>query len=161
MILLRLQTITSCKTKTSITDICLLFSLQVKPSLADRGVWNSKNGENRTLSNNKVSAKDVTPEDTLALNCHKTLLIHLIQPHLTRFCSLNSNHTLLVASFETISVVEEYWGGGGGGGQGAIFFLEGIAMHEHGLTMCIDFKGDYIKRWRKAVLIVQPLVGEG
>ena len=38
IILLRLRTITSCRTMTSITDICLLFSLQVKPSIEVKGV---------------------------------------------------------------------------------------------------------------------------
>ena len=52
------QTITSYKTVSHIIDICLLFALQVKPSLAVKGVWNSKNGQNRDLSNNIVSAKE-------------------------------------------------------------------------------------------------------
>ena len=30
-------------------------------------------------------------------------------------------------------------------GKGATIFCEGIAMHEHCLTNCIDVKGDYIK----------------
>ena len=58
MILLRLQTITSCKTITSITDIYLLFLLQIKPIIAVWDVWNSKDVQNRGSSNNKVSAKE-------------------------------------------------------------------------------------------------------
>ena len=41
---------------TSITDI--FFPLQVKPSLAVRGVWNSKTGQNRGSSNSKMPAKE-------------------------------------------------------------------------------------------------------
>ena len=91
--------------------------------------------------------KDMTPEDTLALNCYRTLLIHQIQPRLTFICSLNSNHTFLVASSETVHVVQECWGGGGGG-PGAVVFHEGIAMHEHRSTKCIDVRGDYIEKSR-------------
>ena len=38
--------------------------------------------------------------------------------------------------------------GGGGGlfGRLQTVFREGIAMHEHRLTKCLDVKGDYIKK---------------
>ena len=72
-----------------------------------------------------LQKKDMTPKDTLALNCYKTLLIHHIQPRPTFICSLNSNHTFLVASLETIHVEEECLGVG----QDATVFHEGIAMH--------------------------------
>ena len=147
MILLRLQTITFCKTIPSITDICLLFSLQVKPSIAVRGVYEILKimGRNRGSSNIRVpiQKKDMIPEYTLALNCYRTLLIHHIQPRLTFICSLNSitRNTILVASLETLCVVEECLGS-----QCATVFLEGIAMHEHRLTRCIAVNGNYIKK---------------
>ena len=137
MILWRLQTITSYKTITSITDICFLFSLQVKPGLAVRGVWNSKNGQNRSSSYNKVSAKE--RHDAwrfFALNCYRALLIHKVQLRLTFICSLNTNHTFLVTRLETIRIVEDCLRG-----QGVTVFREGIAMHEHRSTKWTDVKG--------------------
>ena len=50
------------------------------------------------------------PEETAASNCYSILLVHQIQPSLTFICYLNPNHIFLVASWETIRVVEEYWG---------------------------------------------------
>ena len=47
---------------------------------------------------------------TAALNCYRTRLIHQIQHRPPFICSLNSNHIFLVASLETIRVLEEYWG---------------------------------------------------
>ena len=82
--------------------------------------------------------KHMTPEDTLALNCYRTFLIHQIQPRLTFISSLNSNHTFLVASLEK-SIVEDFMGN-----QGATVFREGIAMHEHRWTKCIDVEGGTI-----------------
>ena len=65
-----------------------------------------------------MQKKDMTPEDTLALNCYRTLLVHQIQLHLTFICSLKSHLPATV-------------------------FSEGIAIHEHHLTKCIDAKGGY------------------
>ena len=54
-------------------SICLPFSLQVGPDLAVTGVWNSKNGQNRGLINNKVlQRKDMTPEESVAWNYYST-----------------------------------------------------------------------------------------
>ena len=80
----------------------------------------------------------MTPEDSLPLNCYRTLLIHQIQPRLAFICSLNLNHTFLVTSLETMCVVEECLGD-----QDA---AEGIAVHEHRWTKCIDVMGDYLKQ---------------
>ena len=91
--------------------------------------------------------KDMTPEDTLAMNCYRTLLNNQIQTCPVFICSLNSNHTFLVASSETLRVVKECWGGGGGARASTTVFREGIAMHKHRLTKCIDVKGDYIKKY--------------
>ena len=79
-----------------------------------------------------LQKKDMTPEDTL--NCHRTHLIHRIQPRLTFICSLNSNHTFLVTSLETNPVVEVLGGGGG----------DGIAICENCLAKRIDGKWNYI-----------------
>ena len=130
MILLKLQTITFCKTITSITDVCLLFSLQVKPTIAVRGLLNSEmdNIEARAIIK-CLQKTDMTPEDTVALICYRTLLIHQIQPPLTFICSLNSDQTFLVASLETIHVAKECMGD-----PGATIFREGIAMYEHRFT---------------------------
>ena len=57
-----------------------------------------------------LQKKEMTPEDTLALNGYRVPLIHQSQSRLTFICSLNSNYTLLVASLETIHVVEESLG---------------------------------------------------
>ena len=62
MILLRLQTITSCKTITSITDICLLFSLQFKPSIAVGGILNS---------NQRTDSPEGRPSDLGTKNLQK------------------------------------------------------------------------------------------
>ena len=111
MILLRLQTKTYCKTKTSITDICLLFSVQVKPTLAVNGYEILKMDKTEALGIVKcLQKKDITPEDTFALKCYRTLLIHQIQFCLNFICSLNSNHSFLVAILETIRVVEDCLG---------------------------------------------------
>ena len=57
-----------------------------------------------------LQKKDMTPKDTLALNCYRTLLIHPIEPCLTFICFLNSNDTFLVANLETVRVVEDCLG---------------------------------------------------
>ena len=88
-----------------------------------------------------LQKKDMTSEDTLALKCYMTLLIH---QSLTFICSLMSKHPFLVASLETIRVVEECLGD-----QGASVFCDGIAMHEHRLTEDIDVKGDYTEKSRE------------
>ena len=54
---------------------------------------------------------------------------------------------------KTMCVVEDCLGD-----QGASFFLEGIALHEHRWTKCIDVIGDYCGK--KKVWIVPPLLGE-
>ena len=120
MILLRLQTITSCKTKKSITDICLLFSLQIKSSTAVRGLWNSKSGQNRSSSNDKVSAKE-------RHTTWRYFGFELLQGPLNSPDSAPSDFYFFpnLASLET-SV-----------------FYEGIARHEHRLIKCTDVKGDY------------------
>ena len=57
-----------------------------------------------------LQKKDMTPKEIMALNCNSTLVIHQIQPYLTFICSLNPSHAFLVASLETVGVVEEYVG---------------------------------------------------
>ena len=83
--------------------------------------------------------KDLKPEDTSALNCYRTLLIHQNQPRLTFVYFLNSDNTCPVASLKTIRFVEDCLVD-----QGAAVYREGIAMHEHHWTNCIDVKGDFI-----------------
>ena len=143
MFLLRSQAITSCKTIISIADICLLFSLQVKSSIVVRGVWNSKNGQNRSSSNNKVSAKKKKTHDTW-----RYLGFGLLQdpPNLTDsapsdfylFPTLKSH--LRGRQFGHNPCCR---GVRGKGWQAATVFREGIAMHEHRLTkyMYINVKG--------------------
>ena len=75
-----------------------------------------------------MQKKDMTPKKNVALNCYITLLCDQIQLHLTFISSLNSNHTFLVTSLETIRVVEEYLGD-----KDATFFYEG--MH------CLNISG--------------------
>ena len=86
-----------------------------------------------------LQQKDMTPEKTVALNCYGALLIQIC---LTFICSLKSNHAFLVASMQTICVVEEHLGN-----QDATHV--GIAMHENRWTRCIDVKRDYIKNSEK------------
>ena len=86
-----------------------------------------------------LQKKDLKPEDTSALNCYRTLLIHQNQPSPTFVYFLNSDHTFLVATLETIRFVEDCLVD-----QGATVFREGIAMHGHHWTKCIDVKEDSI-----------------
>ena len=102
-----------------------------------------------------LQKKDMTPERTLALYCYRNLLIGNIQPRLTFICSLNSNHIFLFESLEKIRVVEEFFGD-----QSASVFREGIAVHEHRWTKCIDVMGDYecIKNSEKLSGLCHPFL---
>ena len=68
-----------------------------------------------------LQKKDMTHAETVALDCYSIFLIHQLQSGLTFICSLNSNHTVLIASLQTIRVVEEYLGD-----HDATFFHEGL-----------------------------------
>ena len=95
-----------------------------------------------------LQKNNMTPEETVALNCYNTIVIHQIQPLLTFICSLNSNHTFLVANLETIRGVEEYLED-----QDATFFHEGTAMHEHRLTKYTMLIGTMLKKTVKNCLV--------
>ena len=85
--------------------------------------------------------KDITPEDTLALNCYRTLIIHKIQPRLTFVCPPKVKSHLHSLQFgKKICVAEECLGA-----MAQPSSLRGIAMHEHRLTKGIDVNGDYTK----------------
>ena len=97
----------------------------------------------------------MAPEGTLALKYYRNLIIDHIQARLTFICSLNSNHTFLVASLDKARVVEECLGD-----QGTIVFREGTAMHEHHWTKCIDVMGDYIENSEKLSGLCHPCLDE-
>ena len=114
MILLRLQTINSYKNVTSIYIYIYYYKLSLVYRSGVYGILKmDKTGARAIIK--CLQKKDITPEETMALNCNNTLLIHQTRPSMTLICFLNSNHTFLVASLDTIRVIEEYWGGGGGG----------------------------------------------
>ena len=60
-----------------------------------------------------IIKKDITPEESVAINCYSTLITHQIQPHMTylfpKFKShLHGGHS--GNNVEVISAVEEYLG---------------------------------------------------
>ena len=100
-----------------------------------------------------LQKKDMTHEETVALNCHSTLLFRQIQPRLTFICSLNSNNTSLVAGVETIRVVQEHLGD-----QDATLLHERIAVLDHRWTKSVDVNGGYIKNGDNLSRLCHPFL---
>ena len=86
--------------------------------------------------------------------------IHQIQPCLNFICSLNSHHAFLVASLETIRVVEECWGGGGRGQGKNGLSLEELHCINIAWPSVLMLRVTMFKRWWRTVWIVPPLLGE-